>query len=342
MLDNGRLRPLFRRALIRAVLVCGVSALLISWAAMPAAADPGDEGGSPALAKALEAANRGFLDSLQALEASKKRQIELGAELTEVQSRLPALEQQANEIAMTSYRIGNLSALQAVLNSNSPEGMIDRATTLHVLANRNDERLREVKRLRDRAAAAKAGIDVEVANQQRHADAMMVRKREVEKALASVGGGATSGYSNANAPLARPAPRRADGSWPAERCVLDDPTTNGCLTARTLHALQQAKAAGFTRYVACHRPGGPYEHPKGRACDFAAQPNGFGGVATGGDRAYGNNLAAFFVRNANRLGVLYVIWFEQIWTPSTGWRAYRSGRGDPSSDHTNHTHVSMY
>jgi hypothetical protein len=65
-------------------------------------------------------------------------------------------------------------------------------------------------------------------------------------------------------------------------------------------------------------------------------------VATGGDRTYGNNLAAYFVRNANRLGVLYVIWFEQIWTPSTGWRAYRSGRGDPSSDHTNHVHLSMY
>jgi hypothetical protein len=94
--------------------------------------------------------------------------------------------------------------------------------------------------------------------------------------------------------------------------------------------------------VSCFRRGGPYEHPKGRACDFAAQPDGFGGVATGGDRAYGNNLAAYFVRNANRLGVLYVIWFEQIWTPSTGWRAYRNGRGDPSSDHTNHAHLSMY
>ncbi len=338
MFDNGRSRPFFRRVLI----LTAVSAFLVGWAAGPAAADPGDEGGSPALAKALEATNRGYLDAVRALEASKKRQAELAVELTEVQAKLPPLEQQANEIAMTSYRIGGLSALSAVLDSDSPEGLIDRATTLHVLANRSDQRLREVKRLRDRATAAKAGIDAEVANQQRQTDAMAAKKREAEKALASVGGGATSGYSTANAPLARPAPRRADGSWPAERCALDDPTTNGCLTARTLHALNQAKAAGFTRHVACHRPGGPYEHPRGRACDFAAEPNGFGGVATGGDRTYGNNLAAYFVRNANRLGVLYVIWFEQIWTPSTGWRAYRSGRGDPSSDHTNHVHLSMY
>jgi peptidoglycan DL-endopeptidase CwlO len=57
---------------------------------------------------------------------------------------------------------------------------------------------------------------------------------------------------------------------------------------------------------------------------------------------YGNNLAAFFVRNANQLGVLYVIWFEQIWTPATGWRGYSGGRGDASSDHTNHVHLSLY
>ena len=105
--------------------------------------------------------------------------------------------------------------------------------------------------------------------------------------------------------------------------------------------MQQAQAAGFTRHVACFRTGDRFEHPKGRACDFAAQKNGFGGVAAGDDRIYGNNLAAYFVRNADALGVLYVIWFKQVWMPSTGWRAYSAAGGDPSSDHTNHVHVSL-
>jgi hypothetical protein len=109
-----------------------------------------------------------------------------------------------------------------------------------------------------------------------------------------------------------------------------------------LHALQQAKAAGFTRYVSCYRPSGSGEHPKGRACDFAAQKDGFGGVATGGDKTYGNNLAAYFIRNADPLAVLYVIWYRQIWLPSSGWKAYSGGNGDPSSDHTNHVHLSVY
>ena len=65
-------------------------------------------------------------------------------------------------------------------------------------------------------------------------------------------------------------------------------------------------------------------------------------MATGGDRVYGNNLAAFFVRNASQLAVLYVIWYRQIWLPATGWRSYGGANGDPSSDHTNHVHLSVY
>ena len=35
--------------------------------------------------------------------------------------------------------------------------------------------------------------------------------------------------------------------------TIDDPTSSGCLTPRTLNALQQAKASGFTHFVACFR-----------------------------------------------------------------------------------------
>jgi len=118
--------------------------------------------------------------------------------------------------------------------------------------------------------------------------------------------------------------------------------TGGCITPRTAHARDEAIKAGFNHYNACWRgynDGG--EHPKGRACDFAAAPGGFGGDAYDADRTYGNSLAAFFIYNANRLGVLYVIWYRQIWLPTSGWRSY-SGCCDPSSKHTNHVHLSMY
>ena len=53
-------------------------------------------------------------------------------------------------------------------------------------------------------------------------------------------------------------------------------------------------------------------------------------------REYGNNLMAFLVRNADRLGILYVIWNKMIWQPATGWKSYHG-----PSDHTDHVHVSM-
>ena len=40
--------------------------------------------------------------------------------------------------------------------------------------------------------------------------------------------------------------------------------------------------------------------------------------------------------------MLYVIWYRQIWLPSSGWKSYSGGNGDPSSDHTNHVHLSVY
>src|SRR5207249_9778775 len=83
---------------------------------------------------------------------------------------------------------------------------------------------------------------------------------------------------------------RAKRDWSSDVCSSDLPTTTGCITPPMLHALQQAKAAGFNHFVACFRTGDRFEHPKGRACDFAAAPKGFGGVAAGDDRIYGNNL----------------------------------------------------
>jgi hypothetical protein len=306
-----------------------------------AAAVPGDEGSTPTLREVLESTSKGYLAAQQALEQSRKRQAELTQRAADVEAKLAARSAEAAGIATTAYRTGRLSAASAVLEAESPDTFYSRATALNTLAVRNDHKIRELNRLRRELAEARASIDAEVRLQEQQAAEMAKRKQEAEKALAAVGGQATGGYVSASSPLAQPAPRRADGSWPSESCTIKDPTTTGCLTPRTLHALQQAKAAGFTRFVSCYRSGGPYEHPKGRACDFSAQQSGFGGIASGGDRLYGNNLAAYFVRNANRLGVLYVIWFEQIWTPAVGWHAYRSGGGDPSSDHTNHVHLSM-
>ncbi|AVT39208.1 hypothetical protein [Plantactinospora sp. BB1] len=340
----ARLRRPSAALLVAAALLVGTPAALVGPVAAPAAAapsSPGDEGGTKKLRDALESASKGHIEATAKLNSSKKRQSQLGTQLKQVQARITTLTQEVGVIAAETYRRGRLTPISALLNSASPQSFVERAAGLEVLAQRDDRKLRELADALDQATRAKNAIDAEVREQQRQVEVIARKKKDAERALAAVGGGQSGGLISANSPLAKPAPRNSDGSWPKESCSIKDPTTSGCITPRTLHALNQAKANNFKRHASCHRSGGGGEHPKGRACDFSAAPGGFENVdASGGDRTYGNNLAAFYVKNADRLGVLYVIWYRQIWMPGNGWRAY-NGNGDPASDHTNHVHLSM-
>lgn len=310
-------------------------------AAAPTPAAPGNEGGTPLLRDVLESTGRGYVQAKNLLEKSEKRQLALTLELQAVEQRIEELTPEISEVARTAYRTGRVGPVMVLLNSSSPDEFIQRAQGLDLLAMRDDRKLRELNEAREQANRAKAAIDAEVAQQKKQLLIMEKQKKEAERALALVGGKSTGGFVAATSPVARQAPRNSDGSWPPQSCSQDDPTTSGCITPRTLHALKEAKRAGFDRFVSCFRPGGPFEHPKGRACDFSPQKNGFGGDATGEAKLYGNNLTAFFVRNADKLGVLYVIWYRQIWFPATGWKSYSGAFGDPSSDHTNHVHLSL-
>jgi hypothetical protein len=341
-------------ALIVAMLALGVALPAGTASAAPptglraAAPDSDEEGGTPALRAQLEAASKGYLDAKRALDTSVKRQQQLTTQLKTIEVELDQRNGKVGEIAEVAYRTGRLGAMSALLNSNTPEGFMDRAAALDAVAANEDRVLRDLLSSKDQANRTRVALDGEINEQRKQVAVMAKRKEQAERALTvatapkpeTTATGSNRGTSNANATAA---PRNSDGSWPPESCSVNDPTpASGCITPRTLHALNQAKAAGFTRYVSCHRPSGSGEHPKGRACDFAAQKNGFGGVATGGDKTYGNNLAAYFIRNADRLAVLYVIWFKQIWLPSSGWKSYSGAQGTPSTDHTNHVHLSVY
>ncbi|GGM12577.1 hypothetical protein GCM10012279_33370 [Micromonospora yangpuensis] len=323
-------------ALLTAVTV------LLGVGAVPAYAEP-NEGGTKKLRDALESTAKGHIEAKNKLEASQKRQKKLTADLKTVEQRLVGLTEQVGEVAAQSYRTGRLTAPAMLLNADTPDSFLDRVAALDVMAQRDSKRLATLIETRAEAAEAKKGIDAEVREQQKQVATMAKKKKEAERALAAVSTGTSAGFSGGSSSSARPAPRNSDGSWPGESCSVNDPTpANGCITPRTLNMLQETKAAGYKRYASCFRSGGSGEHPKGRACDFSAAAGGFQDkTATGGDKSYGDSLAAWQVRNASRLGILYVIWYRQIWHPGTGWRSY-SGSGSPAADHTNHVHTSMH
>ncbi len=328
------------RAALLAFLAVAVSLVL---AAAPVRAEP-NEGGSKQLREALESAAKGHIEAQQKLEHSRKRQALLEAQLRDSEAALATLAVQVGAVAAKSYRMGRATPMGLLLNASSPDEFLDTMTRLDLMAVYDSRRIARWAKVKQDTTNDKTAIDREVDEQVKQESVMARKVKEAEAALRNVGGGGRSGgFVNANSPAAKPAPRNANGSWPTEGCTVDDPTpANGCITPRTLHALNESKAAGFTRYASCFRGGSDGEHPLGRACDFAAAPGGFRDVhASGGDKEYGDNLAAFLVSNASRLGVMYVIWYRQIWMPGRGWSSYGGG-GGPAGAHTNHVHLSVY
>ena len=334
-----------RRWLTPVVAVLAALAILAGPAA-PALAAPStptpsghEEDDEPKLlTDVIELRNREYTKAKSQLEKSKKRQLQLALEVRRAEDELTALRPQVSQIAAQSYRTGRIGAVAMLLESDAPDSFVKRASALDELNMVNAEKLSRVTAARNRAQQAKLALDGEVREQQRLANAMARESREAEKALALVGGeGFTGGLVDAKSPVARIGPgRTSDGGWLPESRTENDPTTSGMITPRTLHAYNEVRRAGFKRFAGCYRPGGPWEHPKGRACDWSLQNSGFAPWHNNDTRMYGNNLAAFLIRNADRLGIYYVIWNRQIWFPATGWRSY-SG----PSNHTDHVHMSL-
>jgi hypothetical protein len=292
----------------------------------------------PLLNELIETTNRDYSQAKAKMDKSRKRQAQLAVEVKRAQADLDTLAPQVNQIAAQSYRTGRIGALSMLLESDAPDSFVKRAASLDELNMVNEQKLAKVNAVKTRAEQAKLAIDAELREQQKQANIMAKRKTEADKALSLVGGkGFTGGLVAATSPVARIGPgRTADGGWAPESCSENDPTTSGCVTPRTLHAYKEVKRAGFDRFVGCYRPGGPWEHPKGRACDWSLQNSGFSPWHNTDTRTYGNNVAAFLIRNADRLGIYYVIWNRQIWFPATGWKSY-SG----PSNHTDHVHMSL-
>jgi hypothetical protein len=297
----------------------------------------GDDEDDPVLNDVLESSNRRFVQAKASVAKSTTAQKKLNADIRTAEARRDALVPEVNAIAAQQYQTGELGTMGYLLGSSGNDDFLSKAISLSEINSLQDHSLRQLNNAIDEVNSKKAALDAEVKQQQTNLISMEKQKEAADKALSLIGGeGLTGGFVDAKSKVAAPAPRNAEGGFSPEGCSVDDPTTGGCITARTLHLYKEVKKAGFDRFVGCHRDGGPFEHPKGRACDWSLQDSGFAVAHNSDMKKYGNDLMAFLVRNADRLGIYYVIWFKQIWFPATGWHAYHG-----ESAHTDHVHVSL-
>lgn len=322
-----------------------------------------DEGGTNEMRLQLNETQVAWLDAKVALDASVARQQELVVALEDIRVQIDKQTHELGKVARAAYVSSGQSAVAAIMSAGSAKEFLDGVGLIDALATREANVITTLLQTQAEANATQAGIEEEIARQNELAQLMFDRNQQAELALCRAAAGTCNlndegQFSLRASHVAEAAPRNADGSWPAEyiprdrsgypavleRTVTGNPVAGGYITPRTARVVTESKNAGFTLFVACYgarEDGG--QHPRGRACDFAVDPNcTYCGAATGANKAYGDDLATFLVFNAERLGVLYVIWYQRIWLASTGrWKAYSGARGDPSSNHTNHVHVSM-
>jgi hypothetical protein len=73
------------------------------------------------------------------------------------------------------------------------------------------------------------------------------------------------------------------------------------------------------------------EHDTGHAID----------VMVYGDKALGDEIAAWVQAHASELHIYDILWYHRIWTParaSEGWRTF-ADRGSPTANHMDHEHI---
>lgn len=328
------------------VAACGIAGVTSPAAAAPrplaAPGESGDdgEGGSKSLLDKLDDASKGYVTAKKKLQTAKTQQTKLAASLKQLDAAIGPQQVALNKYAAQAYTMGRLGPLSALLGADTSNGFLDRAQLLTTVAERQNQAISDLRTTRDNQQKAKTAIDAAVLDQTRQTNVMAKRKLQAEQALKEANQGSDAGDDSGSSGGSSSDADKPSGSL-SGGCTENDPTTTGCITPRLLYALKQAQKDGYTRYVACFRHQNSGEHPKGRACDFAADKNGFGGVATGSSKTYGTDLANYFIHNADTLGVLYVIWFKRIWLPSSGWKSYSGAGGTPSTDHTNHVHLSV-
>lgn len=112
--------------------------------------------------------------------------------------------------------------------------------------------------------------------------------------------------------------------------MVDDPTSNGLITARTLQLYGRARKRFPNTAWSCYsprRPGSKSEHPLGRACDVTFG-NQIGTAPTARQLEAGWKLTSWLKEHAQSLGVGYLIWQGKIWSQARdaeGWRYYNGG-----------------
>ncbi|RCV55868.1 coiled-coil domain-containing protein [Marinitenerispora sediminis] len=319
--------PPARRATALAGLL--VAALLALPA--PAHADPQDDLSLDELTERAEQLEDEYDGELRQYTDAKEAAEKAAARLAQVEEELEEARASVGQFAATQYKGTGLDPAIELALSGSPESVLEDAAVIGQVSHSNSSRVLALTELREEREQASEEADAALDEAQELVDELEEQRDEVleriERYEAEQVPEPAAGAGSGNGTVPESAKGWGfDGATPRMAAIRDE----------------IIMTFGAPYDVGCLRPGDPGEHGSGRACDFMMSAGGASPSA--GNRELGTQIAEYARANADRLGVMYVIWEQRIWdsrNPGAGWRQMED-RGSITQNHYDHVHVSSF
>ncbi|MGW0809282.1 coiled-coil domain-containing protein [Nonomuraea sp. NPDC002799] len=233
-------------------------------------------------------------------------------------------------IALAEYTGGQPDQILLLTGNADPPAVIRRLALTQHLIDLQDARLRGYAKVRNDHQRAKDEATARAKELAGTIDDQEKRKKKAEKQIEKI-------KDKIDLLFSAPGVRRSDGTW-----VPQLPQGADNITPRMALVRQLIKERFGVPYgIGCYRAiqdGG--EHPLGRACDFMLSRGGT--MPAGSEVGRGDEIAAWAIKNAKRLGIMYIIYRQRIWHARTGgWRTM-TDRGGTTANHYDHPHISVY
>ncbi|MFC7327626.1 coiled-coil domain-containing protein [Marinactinospora rubrisoli] len=313
----------------RAAAFAGLLSALVFVLPGTAYADPEDELSLEELNERAEELETEYNGELRQYTDARETAEEAEARLTEVDEQLAQARDSVGRFAATQYQGTGLDPAIELALSSSPENMLQDAAVLGQLSHSNSSRVLALTELREEREQASEEADAALAEARELVGDLEEQRDEI---LARI-----ERYEREQVP--EPAAGAGNGTVPesAKGWGFDGATPRMAAIRDEI-----IMTFGAPYEVGCLRPGDPGEHGSGRACDFMM--SAAGASPSSANQELGDQIAEYARANADRLGVMYVIWEQRIWdsrNPGAGWRQMED-RGSITQNHYDHVHVSSF
>ncbi|WP_336216746.1 coiled-coil domain-containing protein [Nonomuraea sp. LPB2021202275-12-8] len=232
-------------------------------------------------------------------------------------------------LAIAEYTGGRPNQLTLVAGTEEPTSLMSRLALTEFLVSQQEARLSGFAQVRDGHKQAQQEAAARAEELDATADDLDGRRKKAEKLIEKI--------RDKIDQLHKAPGRRSDGTFLPQLPGGSDNITPRMRLVKTLIEKRFDVPYGIGCYRAIQDGG---QHPLGRACDFMLSRGG--AMPSAAEIERGNEIAEWAIKNAKRLGIMYIIYRQRIWHVSSGaWRVM-TDRGGTTANHYDHPHISVY